>query len=108
VSPRVQNHESGSTHRIPTPHQLADNPELALLHALDDILDLVPRVLVAALPELSDPDAPFWVREASNTTRYANHIVVDAHRLQQHIRAYRAAVPIAREQRFDRDPEIPF
>ena len=94
--------------RIPTPDELADNPELALLHALDEILDLVPRVLVATHPELADSDAPFWVREASELTPLANPIVMGTHRLQQHLRAYRAAITRARDQRVESDPEIPF
>ncbi len=97
-----------SSQRIPTPDELADASELALLHALDEILDLAPRVLVAAHPELGDPDAPFWAREASRTTRKANDIVATAHRLQRHIRAYRRAIMRAREQRREADPEIPF
>ena len=97
-----------SPHRLPTPGELVDDPEIALLHALDAILDLVPRVLVAAHPELADPDAPFWVREASTTTRHAHHIVAAAHRLQQHIRAYRAAITRARDQPAESDLEIPF
>ena len=98
----------GSLHRIPTPSELEDAPELALLHALREILDLVPRTLVAAHPELGDPDAPFWVREASRATRKANDLVATAHRLQQHLRAYRAAITLARDQRVESDPEIPF
>ena len=108
MSPSAKDDREVSLRRIPMPDELADNPELALLHALDEILDLVPRVLLAALPELADPDAPFWVREASKTTRHANHIVVDAHRLQLQIRAYRDAIPLPRDQRCESDPEIPF
>ena len=108
MSPSGNPLRSVSLHRIPTPDELADNPELALLHALDAVLDLVPRALVATHPELADPDAPFWVREASTTTRHAHHIVAAAHRLQQHIRAYRAAITRARDQPAESDPEIPF
>ena len=108
MNPSLKHNRGVSLPRIPTPDELADNPELALLHALDDILDLVPRVLVAAHPELGDPDAPFCVREASKTTRHANDIVLDAHRLQQHIRAYRDAITLARDQRSEGNPEIPF
>lgn len=93
--------------RIPTPDELADAPESALLHALDEILDLVPRALVAAHPELGDPEAPFWVRETSRSARKAEDIVATAYRLQQHIRAYRTAITPARDQRFKSDPEIP-
>ncbi len=108
MSPRGKDDREVSLRRIPTPDELADNPEIALLQALDEILDLVPRVLLAALPELADPDAPFWAREASKTTRYANHIVVNAHRLQKHIRAYRRAITLAWEQQLEVDPEPPF
>jgi len=108
VSPNVNADRRVLLRRIPTPDEIAQDPELALLHALDQILNLVPRVLVAAHPELADPDAPFWVREASTTTRHANHIVLDAHRLHQHIRAYRTAITMAREQRLESDPETPF
>ena len=103
------NHDRGVLlRRIPTPGELTDNPELALLHALDHLLDLVPRVLVVAHPELADPEAPFWVRETSETLREADDILPTAHRLQQHIRAYRAAITRLRDQRVERDPESPF
>ena len=94
--------------RIPTPDELGDAPESALLHALDEILDLLPRALVAAHPELGDPEAPFWVRETSRSARKAEDIVATAYRLQQHIRAYRTTITLARDQRFESDPETPF
>ena len=97
-----------SLHRIPTPDELADNPELALLHALGAVLDLVPRALVATHPELADADAPFWVRDTSRTLRKADDILPAAHRLQQLIRAYHTAVTFDRDQRPERDPGIPF
>ena len=92
----------------PTPDEIADAPELALLQALDPILELVPRALVAAHPELADPEAPYWVREASPTTRKADDILAAAHRLQHHLRAYRLAITLARDQRLEVDPEFPF
>ncbi len=94
--------------RIPTPDELADAPESALLHALDESLDRVPRALVAAHPEFGDPEAPFWVRETSRSAREAEKIVATAYRLQQHIRAYRTAITLARDQRFTIDPKTPF
>ena len=97
-----------SPRRLPTPNEIADAPELALLHALDEILDLLPRTLVAAHPELADPEAPFWVREASETARKANVITATAYRLQQHIRAYRTEITLQQDQRFESDPDIPF
>jgi hypothetical protein len=108
VSPSLKTKSGRSPRRFPTPHEIADAPELALLHALDEILDLVPRVLIAAHPELGDPEAPYWVRQASRITRKANDIATTAHRLQQRIRAYRTAITLERDQQLETDPEIPF
>lgn len=104
----MKNDGDVSLHRIPTPDELAHYPELALLHALDAILDLVPRALVAAHPELGDPDAPSWARETSRNVRNADPILATAHRLQRHIRAYRRDVTRAQDQRREPDPDIPF
>jgi hypothetical protein len=106
---RSRKHDSApNALHLPTPDELVDAPELAILHALDQILNLAPRVLVTAHPQLADPDAPFWVIEASKPSRTAAAIVADAHRLQRFIRAYRTAVSLARDQRREVDPEIPF
>ena len=42
--------------RTPTPDDLAHAPELAILAALESVLELVVRALVCAHPELADPD----------------------------------------------------
>jgi len=93
---------------LPTPDELVDAPELAILQSLDQILNLAPRVLVTAHPELADTSAPFWIIEASKTTQPAARIVADAHRLQRRISAYRTAISIERDQRGENDPEMPF
>ena len=93
---------------LPTPDELVDAPELAILHALDQLLNLAPRVLVTAHPELADTGAPFWVIEASKATQNAADIVAEVHRLQRLIRAYRRAVSLSREKRAEVDPQIPF
>ena len=58
--------------------------------------------------EIADPEAPFWVREASRTTRKAGDIAATAHPLQPDIRAYRRAISLTRDQRCEADPEMPF
>ena len=93
---------------LPTPDELVDAPELAILYALDQILNLTPRVLVTAHPELADTGAPLWVVEAAKTTQTAADIVAEAHQLQRFIRAYRRVVSLARDQPAEVDPEIPF
>lgn len=49
-------------HDAPTPMELASAPELAILHALAEVLELAERVLLAAHPDLEQadffPDAP--------------------------------------------------
>ena len=94
--------------RLPTPGEIADAPELAILVALDEILDLMLRALVAAHPELADPEAPFWIPEPPRPTRKASDVVATAQRLQRHLRAYRSAIRLARDQRLETDPDIRF
>ena len=105
---RSRNDTTPNAPHLPTPDELVDAPELAILHALDQILNLAPRVLVTAHPQLADTGAPFWLIEASKTAQTAAGIVSDAHRLQRLIRAYRRAISLARDQRSEVDPEIPF
>ena len=92
----------------PTPAELTDAPELAILHALNEILDLALRALIAAHPQLGNPDTPFWARETSRATGHANDILATAHRLRHHIRAYRTAITLARHHSLAGDPDIPF
>ncbi len=108
MSRSSKSHSAPNAPLLPTPDELVDAPELAILHALDQILNLAPRVLVTAHPELADTGAPFWVIEEAKTTQTAASIVADAHRLQRSISVYRAAISIARDQRGETDPEIPF
>ncbi len=104
----IKSNRSLNTPHLPTPDELVDAPELAILYALDQILILAPRVLVTAHPELADTGAPFWVIEASKPTQIAADIVAEAHGLQRLIRAYRRAVSLSRDQRAEVDPDIPF
>ena len=50
---------------MPTPDDLVGTPELAILAALAWTLDLVTRTLVCAYPELTDPERPYWLCQAS-------------------------------------------
>ena len=44
--------------RLPTPPEIADTPELAVLASAQSALELMGRALVAANPELVNQDAP--------------------------------------------------
>ena len=105
---RSRNDTTPNAPHLPTPDELVDAPELAILHALDQILNLAPRVLVTAHPQLGDTSAPFWLIEASKIAQTAADIVAEAHQLQRFIRAYRRAISLSREKREQVDPEIPF
>lgn len=61
------------TLRPPTPLELAEAPELGILHALESILVLAERTLLAAYPELDQADffpaappltADAWIADA--------------------------------------------
>jgi hypothetical protein len=92
--------------RFPTPPQIADVPELAILAALDDLLDLTLRALLAVHPQLGDSDGPDRLRDPSPAHAAAHRIVTAAKPLARALDAYRRAVTPPRRQH--PDPDIPF
>jgi hypothetical protein len=72
-----------------TPRELGDNPELAVLHVLDRVLDITRFVLVAAHPQLNtgDPSADPIDLEAFA----ARNVIITAHALQEVLGLYRDA-----------------
>jgi hypothetical protein len=94
---------------MPTPDDLVDAPELAILAALDWTLDLVVRALVCAYPELTDPERPYWLRKTSRTVTAAETLVDQTADMEQAIIAYREAVEIQRQEQASRIPDdLPF
>ena len=94
----------GKIDRTPTPDDLADAPELAILAALDWTLDLVVRALVCAHPEIADPERPYWLRQASPVATAAETLVEQMAGMEQALFAYREAVEIERR---DNAPDHP-
>lgn len=72
---RLDTPEGPKIDRTPTPEDLVDAPELAILAALERTLDLVVRALVSAHPELADPERPYWLRQASRMPSAAETLV---------------------------------
>ena len=72
-----------------TPAELGDNPELAVLHVLDRILDTARFVLIAAHPQLNagEPGAEPVDLEAFA----ARNVLIAAHALQEVLALYRDA-----------------
>ncbi len=87
--------------RSPTPAELAEAPELAILAALDDTLELALRALVAAHPQLGDPDCPAWAQDPGAARAAADRILSAARHLTRALQAYRRAVPLRRAADID-------
>ena len=75
------------TSRSPTPRELSCDPELAVLAALDRLLEISVAALHAVHPDpgVDDP-------EPHRPTALAGSIIEAAHRLRGLLKAYRAAL----------------
>lgn len=71
---------------LPTPPQIAECPELAILAVVDHALEVCVRSLVAAHPELDGPDQPYVV---SSTGQYAIGLLRRIWRLKHNLSCYR-------------------
>jgi hypothetical protein len=91
--------------RLPTPPQIADAPELAIIALLEITLEVTGAALAAAHPELSDEDFPL---NASEEARWADRIMLRADRVQHALAHYRYALRLSQEDAFrereDTDP----
>ena len=95
--------------RTPTPDDLTRAPELAILAALESVMELVVRALVCAHPELADPERPYWLRQASRTTIAAETLVDQAAEMKQAVTKYREAVEVRRQDEAAEHPgDLPF
>ncbi len=74
---------------LPTPQEMAENPELTALAALDLALELAVRALLAARPELCEDRFP---RIARKEDLWAERLMNLANKLQCFLTRYRHAV----------------
>jgi hypothetical protein len=93
--------------RTPTPDDPVDAPELAILAALESVLELVARALVCAHPELADPERPYWLRQASCVTAAAETVIQLSAEMKQVIIEYREALEIRRQDEASAHPDDP-
>ena len=84
-------------HSWPTPEELGEAPELAVLALLDANLDLALRALVSAHPQLADPDRPAWTLDQSPSGRAAENFLARAKALHRALETYRDAVTLGRD-----------
>jgi hypothetical protein len=92
--------------RLPTPDELADAPELAIVTALDHLLELALRALVSVHPQLGDAECPFWARHAEPDSEAAERILAAARPLAAALQAYQQAVARIRDDKRDADPSF--
>jgi len=78
---------------LPTPNDLVNCPELAILAVLETALHLSVRALVAPHPQLQSQDAPYWCRDRSRAFIIAGSIVELALALSEQVERYRALLP---------------
>jgi hypothetical protein len=79
-------------HAWPTPDEIDEAPELALLALLDTHLELLLRALVAAHPALIDRNRPSWRRDTSPAYRAAETLAARSARLLRAVAVYRRAI----------------
>lgn len=92
----------------PTPQQIAHTPELAILCALDELLEIARRALIAAHPVLGDTEAPYWARDSCRLSTAANALIASTEPLHRAIRAYADAATSERAEHHDDDIDYPF
>jgi hypothetical protein len=92
--------------RLPTPAELDEAPELAILAALDDTLETALRALVAAHPQLGDSECPAWARTTSAASDAADRILSASKPLANALDAYRRAVTPHRDTETDPNPSF--
>lgn len=88
---------------LPPPEEIQRAPELASLAALDTLLDLVGRVLLARYPELDDPERPYWLSHP--LLPLVSDLVALSQALQGRIADYRVA--LHPQDDCDPDDELP-
>jgi hypothetical protein len=94
---------------LPTPEQIAENPELVPLHALEQALELTYRTLVSIYPDLDDPEVPYWAIDPSRTRQAAHRLVIAGAQLKARIEEYGAILDLERLTDANQpDEDLPF
>lgn len=89
---------------LPTPGELDHAPELAIVAALDEILELTLRTLASLHPQLGDAECPHWARSPSAASEAAHRILAAARTLADALGAYRSVVARRRGDPIETDP----
>jgi len=76
---------------LPTPPELAQSPQLAILALLEFALELAIHALIAQHPQLCDHERPYWIAQIPSTPSsvMAEAILSTADSLKQSVDDYR-------------------
>jgi hypothetical protein len=81
------------TDTLPTPYDLAERPELAIITVLELTLEMTVRSLFAEHPDLCDQEKPYWI-PTTPATRAAESIVYAIESLCKKLARYRSLLPL--------------
>jgi hypothetical protein len=106
TTPRKRRPRLGSPPDSPTPHELVGAPELAILAALENLLALSTRALLAAHPELIAEQSHLHPPDGQAVR--ADRLIRIASRLANATTRYRDAALAALERPDTDDEDLPF
>jgi hypothetical protein len=92
-------------HRLPMPPQIMEDPERAILAALEVTLEIAVNSLLAAYPELCDDDFPLRVSEAA---RWADRLISEAKKMEGVLAGYRYSLSTHKGEENEREKDPPF
>jgi hypothetical protein len=75
--------------KIPSPVEIHEHPEHAVLALLDETTLVAVRALLAAHPELDDVHRPYWAVPATPAARSARQVISRAYELLGALADYR-------------------
>jgi hypothetical protein len=87
------------TSTLPTPREIEEDPELAVLAAVAPALGALASALLAAHPVICDDERPYWLSKPSPAAEVARQMLAVAGRLGRLIERYRCLVAEEAERR---------
>ena len=87
-------------HRLPLPPQIMEDPERAILTALEVIFEITVNALLAAHPELCDDDFP---RRANEAAHWADRLITEAKKMEGVLAGYRYSLSPHKGEQKERD-----
>ncbi len=89
---------------LPTPREIEEDPELAVLAAVAPALDALASALLAAHPVICDDERPYWLSKPSPAAGVARQMVTAAGHLGRLIERYRSVVADEARRRGHNEP----